>query len=281
MNDTKSGGFSGRSLTSVLTTTCFAALVVTGVLLFVTPPGRVAHWTGWRLLGLGKDQWSSLHICFSLLFVIASGFHIWLNWRPLISYFKSRLTRRFAFRWEWTLGLVICAAVAVGTLAEAPPFSSLIAWNESIKASWEKSDERAPIPHAELLSLRELAGEAELELAEATARLRAAGIAVESPEIIVGELAAEHGLTPVQLYNIVVQDGARAGRGQSGGGGGGGMGRMTLGRYCADEGLDMTVALERLRAAGLTADAEATMRDIAESGGLRPPDLRDILKTRP
>ncbi|MCK4342142.1 MAG: DUF4405 domain-containing protein [Phycisphaerae bacterium] len=279
MNDARSGTFSGRGFTSVATTLCFVALAVTGVVLFVTPPGRVAYWTDWRLFGLTKDNWSALHIWFALLFLIAAGFHIWLNWRPLLGYFKSRVTRRFALRWEWTLALILCGVVAVGTLAEFPPFPSLIAWNEAIKGSWEKSDERAPIPHAELLSLRELAGKADLDLETMMVRLKAAGIAVESPVSIVRDLAHEHGITPVQLYNIAIRESERGNNGRSGIGGG--MGRTTLKQFCVDEGLDLTVSLERLRAAGLEADAEMTLRDIATRGGLRPADLRGILREQP
>ncbi len=279
MSDPKSGTFSGRGFTSVASALCFVALAVTGGVLFVTPPGRVAHWTGWRLLGLTKDQWGALHIWFALLFLIASGFHIWLNWRPLLSYFKSRLTRRFALRREWTLALAMCGVVAVGTLMKLPPFSSLVALNETIKDSWEESDERAPIPHAELLSLRELASEAGADLETMVARLKANGIAVESPESVVCDLADEHGITPIQLYNIAIRESERGNSGRSGLGGG--MGRKTLKQFCADEGLDLTVSLERLRTAGLEADAEMTLRDIATRGGLRPPDLRGILREPP
>ncbi len=279
MSESRSGTFSGRGFTSVAAALCFVALAVTGVVLFITPPGRVAHWTGWRLFGLTKDDWGALHIWFALLFLIASGFHIWLNWRPLLGYFKSRLTRRFALRREWTLALAISGVVAVGTLVELAPFSSLIALSETIKGSWEKSGERAPIPHAELLSLRELASEAGVDLETMVTRLKAKGIVVESPESIVSDLADEHGITPIQLYNIGIGERQQGNSGRSGGGGG--MGRKTLNQFCADEGLDLTVALERLRAAGLEADAEMTMRDIATRGGLRPPDLRDILRKRP
>jgi len=279
MNDARSATFSGRGFTSVATTLCFVALAVTGMVLFVTPPGRVAHWTGWRLFGLTKDHWGALHIWFALLFLIASGFHIWLNWRSLLSYFKSRLTRRFALRREWTLALATSGMVAAGTLAEFPPFSSLIALNETIKNSWEKSGERAPIPHAELLSLRELASEAGADLETMVARLKTEGIAVESPKSIVRDLADEHGITPLQLYNIAIRESERENSEQSAIGGG--MGRKTLRQFCADEGLDLTVSLERLRAAGLEADAEMTLRDIATRGGLRPPDLRGILRERP
>jgi hypothetical protein len=155
----------------------------------------------------------------------------------------------------------------------------LVALNETIKDSWEESDERAPIPHAELLSLRELASEASVDLETMVARLKASGIAVESPESIVRDLADEHGITPIQLYNIAIRESERDNSGRSGLGGG--MGRKTLKQFCEDEGLDLTVSLERLRAAGLEADAEMTMRDIATRGGLRPPDLRGILRKRP
>ena len=279
MNDAKSGAFSGRGFTSVVTTLCFVALAVTGAVLFVTPPGRVAHWTDWRLFGLTKDNWGALHIWFALLFLIASGFHIWLNWRPLLGYFKSKMTRRFALRREWTLALTMCVVVAAGTLAELPPFSSLITLNETVKDSWEKSDERAPIPHAELMSLRELADKVGMELDTMVARLRAEGIVVESPESIVRDLAHEHGLTPIQLYNLSVPESERENKGRSGMDGG--MGQKTLKRFCADEGIDLTVSIERLRAAGLEADAEMTLREIATRGSLRPADLLGIMREQP
>lgn len=279
MSNVKSGKFSGRGFASVATALSFIALAVTGVVLFVTPVGRVAHWTGWRLFGLSKGQWEALHSWFALSFLIAGGFHIWLNWRPLLGYFKSPLTRRFALRGEWTLALGLCAVVFAGTLVEILPFSLLTTLNETVKGSWEKSDERPPIPHAELLSLRELAGEVDVELETMLAHLKAGGIAVESPESVVRDLASRHGLTPIQVYNIAVGEGGRGKGGQSGAGRG--LGRMTLSEFCAAEGLDLTVSLERLRAAGLKPDAEMSLREIAEHGGLRPADLVDVLKKRP
>ncbi len=285
MSKEKSGTFNGRGFASVATALCFVALAVTGVVLFITPPGRVAHWTGWRLCGLTKDQWGALHIWFALLSVIASGFHIWLNWRPLLSYFKSRVTRRFALRREWTLALTICGVVAVGTLVEFPPFTSLMALNEAIKGSWERSDEQAPIPHAELLSLHELASEAGVDLDTMVARLNADAIVVESPESIVRDLASDHRLTPMQFYNIAI---GRSGQGKGrsvgvGGtrartGRGSGMGRKTLKQFCANEGLDLTASLEKLRAAGWEADAEVTLRECAEKASIRPSELADILR---
>ena len=111
------------------------------------------------------------------------------------------------------------------------------------------------------------------------ARLKAEGIVVESPEVIVSDLAHQHGITPVQLYNISIRESERRNNGRSGIGGG--MGQKTLRQFCTDEGLDLTVSLKRLRAAGLEADAEMTLRGIATQGGLRPADLRSILREQP
>jgi hypothetical protein len=177
------------------------------------------------------------------------------------------------------LVLILCGGVAAGTLAELPPFSSLMALNETIKDSWESTDERAPIPHAELLSLRELAREAGVDWEMMAAHLKANGIAVESPDSIVSDLAHAHGLTPVQLYNVAIGERERSNSGQTGAGTG--MGRKTLRQFCADEGLDLTASLERLRAAGLEADAEMTLRDIAMRGGIHPPDMLAILREQP
>lgn len=282
MGESRQMSFSGRGFVSVATTLGFAALVVTGVMLYIKPVGRVANWTGWHLLGLTKGQWEALHICFSAGFLIAAGFHIYLNWRPLLGYFKSRLTRRFALRGDWMLALVLCAAIGAGTLAEVPPFSSLVALNETIKSSWEEQETRAPWPHAELLTLAKLADEVGVDLDAVIARLQAHGIAVESSAVVMGDLARAHGLTPREMYDIAI--GPAAGERGPGGGtgrGGGGLGRKTLARFCADEGLDLGVALEQLRAAGIETNGEVTLREIVEDNDMRPFDLVDLLRAKP
>ena len=159
MSEVTNNKFSRRGFVSALTALSFIAMTVTGLVLFVTPPGRFANWTDWRMFGLTKHQWGATHIWLSLLFLGAAGFHIYLNWRPMISYFKSRITRHFGLRREWVLAVVLCIIVGTGTLAEIPPFSSLMALNETTKHSWEnkKPEVRPPIPHAELMTLRELA----------------------------------------------------------------------------------------------------------------------------
>lgn len=118
----KSKRFHGRAFVSVISGFAFLGMAFTGAMLFVTPPGRIAHWTGWTLLGLGKEQWAAQHMWFSLVFFVSALIHVYLNWKPLLSYFKDRVKRTFSFRLEWMLALVLCVVVFFGTLKEVPPF---------------------------------------------------------------------------------------------------------------------------------------------------------------
>jgi hypothetical protein len=260
-----------------MTAITFVVMTGTGIILFVTPPGRVANWTGWTIFGLTKAQWGALHIWFSAAFLAAAVWHTILNWAPLVGYFKSRLTRRLAFRWEWTVAVVLSAVVLGGTLAEVPPFSSLVAWNESIKESWDETNERAPIPHAELFTLAELAAETGVSIEVMVANLSAKDIDVPSPDIVVGALAEDCGLTPQELYKIIV---AETGHGEGGGPRGGGPGRKTLAQFCADEQIDIEAACDILRAAGVEANGTMIVRDIVDAAGIKPFDLVELLRNK-
>ena len=283
--------FSWRPFFSLLAAVSFIGMTFTGVILFVVPPGRIANWTGWTLLALTKHQWIGLHDWFSIIFVVASGFHLYFNWKLFVSYFKSKITRAFALRAEWVAALVVCVIAFVGTVVGVTPFSSLLEWNENIKNSWDSPQQRGPIPHAELLTLAELADKAPgVEFETMLENLKQHGIEVESPDAVLGELAEANGLTPAQLYNIALgqrgagggsgaQSGAGGGSGaQSGAGGGGGFGRLTLKQYCEQIGLDVDTAIQRLKDKGFQAASETTIRAIADSADVHPSQVRAIIE---
>ncbi|MFX0200955.1 MAG: DUF4405 domain-containing protein [Candidatus Hodarchaeota archaeon] len=303
--------FNWRAFFSVLSALSFIGMVFTGVILFVVPPGRIANWTGWTIIGLTKHQWIGLHDWFSIIFIFASVFHIYLNWKALVSYFKNKMSKAFALRIEWALALVICCIVFLGTLVEIKPFSSLMVWNENIKHRWDSPQRQAPIPHAELLSLAELAEQVrDVSLETILSNLKLRGIEVESPDVVLGELAEAHNMTPAQLYDIALgqagpgQRGGRHGEGGRGFGGPGGrteenadtqadsgtehvrggvirgIGQMTLKSYCEQTGLDLNEAVKKLQNAGLKAGPEMTIRSIADTAGVHPSEIRNLLEPR-
>jgi hypothetical protein len=276
--------FNGRAFISVTTALSFVAMSVTGVVLFVMPPGRIAYWTGWRMLALTKDQWDGLHIWFSLIFMIAAILHLYLNWRSFLSYFRDKVRKAFALRSEWTMALLLCGVVGWGTLAHVGPFSSLLTWSQAIKRGWDIPVGQAPMPHAELMTLSELARKTDgLEIESMIKNLQATGIEVQSPDAVLGDLAKKAGMTPRQLYAVATGQSSAAhtgggrGAGQQGQQGGYGIGRLTLRQYCEQQNLDLEKTVQKLRENGFKAEPDMTVREIAATGGVHPSAMRDIL----
>lgn len=271
--------FQWRALTSVLMTLGFAMMALSGVMLFLSPPGRVANWTNWTLLGLRKSDWGALHIWFGALFLVMTAVHVFFNWGPLMTYLKNRATRTLGFRAEWAVAAAICVVVFGGTRAGVPPFSSLLAWNESFKESWERPAERAPIPHAELLTLAALAQKGGVDLTAATARLTAKGVTGFTAETVVRDIAEHAKLSAQQVYDIIMPA-PKAASEHVEGKAGGGLGWKTLAQFCADEGLDLAAARARLTAKGFKFEDTQTLRELASANGQKPYELVDILRAK-
>ncbi len=123
-----------RGLTSLVVTLAFLALATTGVIMYVSPQGRVANWTDWNVLGLSKQQWIAVHTTMALLFVIAAGFHAYFNWQSLVRYIV--LERRLHLKREMVGAAAVVTFVFAGTVFEIPPFSSIIALNGHAKGRW-------------------------------------------------------------------------------------------------------------------------------------------------
>ena len=271
--------FQWRALISVSIALCFVMLAVTGLVLFVAPPGRVANWTNWNILGLRKSEWTAVHIWFSALFLVVTVWHLVLNWKPMLTYFKDRARRTYSLRKEWVVACGLAAGIFIGTKAGVAPFSTLLAWNESIKESWEQPATRAPIPHAELLTLRELAAKAGVDVPMALVRLEAKGVKGATADQVVAKIAAEARLSAAQVYDIISRQLAAGSTGEAHAGSGGGPGRKTLTQFCAEEGIEVAVALQRLAAKGYKAEEALTMREIAVNNGLaKPYELMELIR---
>ncbi len=192
-----------RSVTSILLMWSAAGLLFTGVVLFVMPPGRIAYWTGWSWLGLGKDQWGDLHIVLGLLFVITSGIHLVLNWTPFLRYLKAKAAS--APSQALIVSTVAVLLVSLATIWEVPPFNQVGRLERHLKQSWVSPETKPPVPHAELMPLGKLAELASLSPQEAMKRLKAAGWQVTSPKEKVKKLAQRNHKTPNELWYILTR----------------------------------------------------------------------------
>lgn len=68
--------FSWKSFISFGLFFYFFVIFFSGIILYIAPPGRIANWTNWELIGLTKSQWQTMHTNFSYLFAILSIFHL-------------------------------------------------------------------------------------------------------------------------------------------------------------------------------------------------------------
>ena len=108
----------------------FSVMVLTGVVLFICPQGRVAYWTGWRLLGLSKEQYGALHATFMVVFMVAGIWHIVLNWSLLARYLKNRARQTRILTPEFNVALGVTVLFVIGTLTAIPPWSTYLGCHE-------------------------------------------------------------------------------------------------------------------------------------------------------
>ena len=213
-----------RGFTSIVLFLAFFIAAVAGIMLYFTPRGRVANWTGWTLFGLEKDQWSAIHMVASLVLLISAIIHLYYNWTVFWSYVKKRFELGLNLKREMALAFVLMAVCVAGAVYDWPPFSYLVDSQLAIRDYWEQESAPSPFPHADELTLERLARQRGLTMEVVLERLSAAGITGAGREVTLGELAERHEKTPDELFAIVDPDFRARGRG------GMGEGRMGIGR---------------------------------------------------
>lgn len=194
-----------RGLTSLLLSLSFLVLIISGIVLFLSPKGRVAFWTNWTLLGLSKEDWEAIHINISVLVLAVSGFHLYFNWTLFVKYIKVRTKWAFNMKKEMLASTLIVTLIVVGSLFGLPPFSTVMNLHDKSQAFWEERAPRAPAPHAEEFSLGHLAKTIGLSIEEVTTALEKEGFTPESRFISVRELGEKHGVAPSEVYAAITK----------------------------------------------------------------------------
>jgi len=202
--------FKFRGFISFTLTLSFILISVTGLVLYIVPPGRVAHWIQWRLWGMTKDQWAAVHTLFSFIFIVVAGIHLYYNWRIFTGYIVARARTGLNMKYELAASIVFTAAVFAGTLLELPPFSTTMNFGESIKESWETGTDVAPAPHTELMTLTDVVDDLGMRIDRMLEKLERNGVTVEDPSMTLKEIAEQNKTSPSELYKIIQRRGEGA-----------------------------------------------------------------------
>lgn len=263
-----------RRFTSLCIGFSFLIMSYTGVILFLSPKGRVANWTNWQFLGFDKTQYANLHVTFMVLFLVGVLIHIYLNWIPLFNYLKNKTKAFSLLTKEFLLALGINGLFVIGTLYYWTPFEQFLDFQEALKGSWEQRVDQAPYAHAELSTLEEFAMRTHKNLDTIVAPLNASKLrGVESNKTI-ADIAKDNNLSPARLFEIINHKPSTTPLKE-----GGGYGKLSL-RAAADMyAFSLESSLHVIQAKGFNANENSTLKEIADALHVKPIELLELLKT--
>lgn len=184
-------------------------MAITGLILYCTPQGRVARWTGWSLLGMTKDQLEGIHTISSFLFLAAAILHVVVyNWRVITGYLKHAGQKlsllRLKYKWEFVSAVLLSLVIFIGSYYAAPPFGNVIDWGDHLKKSWGDGHTEAPVPGAEKLTLEDFSSKVlKTDIKTVLAFLESKSLKVENQEQKFSDLAKKNNCSPAQLYQLL------------------------------------------------------------------------------
>jgi hypothetical protein len=265
--------FSWKAFISFYIAFSFVVLGLSGIVLYVAPPGRIANWSVWTLGAVSKAQWQAVHTLFAFAFLVAASFHLYFNWKVLVAYIKTKLHQGVRMKRELGTASAAASLLLVLTLAGVPPFSTVMAVGDDIKNAWTAPTNEPPLPHAEELTIEKLAESVKMPADKARENLAARGVTIAGDGMTVQQIADANKLTPQQVYARMQSADAKPQVAL----GGGGWGRKTVDDICRQYLVPVDTGIDRLRAAGLEATATTPLKDLALKIGKTPVDVAKII----
>lgn len=269
-----------RKITSLTLAITGIIELITSVVLYIMPAGRVAYWSDYRLFGLSKTEWGNIHITVGTLFVVMGGIHIYLNWRPITAYIRNRAKKLTIFTTSFNIALLLSLYVTIGTLYGLPPMNYIVAFGEYLSDAANETYGEPPYGHAELSSLKMFCRRLNIDLEQAIVLLDEAGLEVRDTGEAVGDIAKAGGLTPQQLYDIIrsahIADPAE-----------GrefpeipfpGFGKKTIKELCQTYQLPLSTVLAKLSEAGFSVQADDTVKDVSSNNDSTPMEIFEAIK---
>lgn len=275
-----------RKITSLTAGLTFIAMVLTSVILYIVPQGRIAYWADWRFWGYSKEQWGNLHINTGILFLLALGLHIYYNWTPILNYLKNKSKNIKVFTREFNAALALTLVCILGTHFEIPPFSSILAVSATIKDQAAEKYGEPPYGHAELSSLKTFAQKVGLDPYQSMEQIKAAGFIVEDESQTLADISKKNRVPPQQIYlamkpkagasNVPVIPAGKAIKLPDSPPPG--TGNMTLADICTQFNLNIKIVIRELSKAGIQAEEGLAIKKIAENNQTGPMDIYEQIK---
>jgi len=196
--------FVWRKYISVGLALSFLMIVLSGFILYIAPPGRVARWIQWMALGLNREQWETQHTLFSYLFISFGIVHLFsMNWKAFLSYFTNGFANKLRSKKEALVAFITVCIIFFLTLFEVPPIISVMNLGNNISDTWSTKIGNPPVRGVESMSAAELAelffnSDVDLLLD----RMREAGFEVVNQTQTLSEISAANGISLKEVYEV-------------------------------------------------------------------------------
>ncbi len=262
------------SLTALLS---FLITIITSIVLYIVPQGRVAYWANWKLMGLTKEQWTAIHTNVGFLFLGALMIHTWHNWKSITLYLKNINKKISMLNREFLAALAVTLVFTLGTYFEIPPMSSITKIGEEIKEKAAVKYGEPPYGHAELSSLESFFEKMNLNNRITLGNLKKAGYSITDTKKTIKEIAEKYSISPQKLYSAM--KGAEKNSTRTAGkiampeNPVPGTGNLTLSGFCTKYSLDIEMIMKSLKDKGINTSEAKTLKNIAGDNSISPTDL--------
>jgi hypothetical protein len=270
-----------RKITSLTAMLAFTVMLLTSIILYIVPQGRVAYWADWHLWGLDKTQWGAIHINTGFLFLLSIALHTYYNWKSIVAYLKNKAKEIKVFTPNFNTALVVTLVVIVGTLFQLPPFSTILGISEGIKDAAAVKYGEPPYGHAELSNLESFTKKMRLDYEASLQQLKSAGVSIPDPKAPLKEIAKANKVSTQGLF-VEMQKAAppkaadealRMPETPAPG-----LGKRQLAEVLKSYGLEATSIVKQLADKGIQVDLTATMKEAAAQNNVSPHDIYDAIR---
>ena len=256
----------------------FVLLMLTSIILYIAPHGRVAYWSDWYLWGFSRTEWGNLHINLGVLFLIAFFLHFYYNLNMIIAYMKNKARKFRLFTGSFNVALVLTAVVCFGTYFMIPPMNLVIKLGEAITAKADGKYGEPPYGHAELSSLKIFSKRVDLDLDKVKKLFEEKGINIEDDSQPILEIAENNNTTAKKLYEIMQTVAEKpSGSFTFPDAPPPGFGRKTLADVCAEYELHVPTIMAALQVKNIKPDLSKTIKDMAEENNMEAMTIFEII----
>jgi len=263
-----------KKLISLTLAFSFLVMSITGIMLYIVPKGKVAYWANWQMFGLTKTQYGDIHITSMILFLVVTIWHIYYNWKPLISYIKDSTKKITLFKKELLIALGLNILFVAGTLSGIQPFQSVLDLNENIKSYWEREYGSPPYGHAEESSLQSFSKRIGVDAQKAMELLKESNIKVDSQKQTLLDISKQNSISSKVIYDIIKPKQTSKSDDKIDF-----LGRRTLDELAVMNKINLEKSIKFLEKKGFEASSGTRMKEAAEALGVTPYTLYEELKT--